>query len=73
MEYMTASQAAEKWGISERWVQKILQDGRIEGATHFAHIWMIPADAEKPTDNRIKSGKYRNWQKKDTNEVNPDE
>jgi len=54
MEYMTAQQAADKWGISLRWVQTYLKNGRIAGATRFAHVWMIPKDAEKPIDGRYK-------------------
>jgi len=73
MDYITVAQAVIKWGVSERWIQRLLQDGRIEGAMRFGRDWAIPADAEKPTDARIKSGKYRNWRKKDPNEVNPDE
>jgi len=76
MEYMTVAQAVIKWGVSERWIQRLVQDGRIEGAKRFGRDWAIPADAEKPTDNRIKDGQYRNWRKKPqpaNKEVNPDE
>ena len=31
---------------------------RIPGAQRAGSRWIIPADAEKPTDARIKSGKY---------------
>ncbi len=30
----------------------------IPGATKIGSYWAIPADAEKPIDQRIKSGKY---------------
>ena len=30
----------------------------IPGATKIGFYWVIPADAEKPRDERIKSGKY---------------
>jgi len=33
-------------------------EGRIEGAIKFGNTWAIPEDAEKPKDERIKSGKY---------------
>ena len=52
MDYMTAQQAANKWGVSLRWVQVYLKDGRINGAVRFGHVWMIPNDAEKPVDPR---------------------
>ena len=61
---MTVSEAAEKWGISVRMVQTLCQRGKIEGAAKFNKSWMIPANAEKPADGRIKSGKYINWKKK---------
>lgn len=58
MEYMNASQAAEKWGISNRRVGILCEQGRIDGVTKLGNIWLIPKDAEKPPDARIKSGKY---------------
>jgi hypothetical protein len=58
MDYMTAQQAAEKWGISLRWVQTYLKNDRIEGAIRFGHAWMIPKNGKKPSDARVKTGKY---------------
>jgi len=52
MDYITVRQAVEKWGVSERWVHKLLEDGRIEGAVRFGRAWMIPKDAQKPADAR---------------------
>ena len=57
--YMTIKQAAEKWDITTRRIQFLCSNGRIEGATKFGRDWAIPADAEKPADARIKSGRYR--------------
>ena len=57
-EYMTIKQAAQKWGIGERRINTLCQEGRIEGASKLGNIWIIPANAEKPKDERIKSGKY---------------
>ena len=59
VEYMTISEAAEKWHITPRRVQVYCNKGRIPGAHRFGHAWAIPADAEKPSDKRIKSGKYK--------------
>lgn len=59
MDYMTAQEAADKWGISQRRVHKLCEDGRIEGVRWFGRNWMIPGDAEKPADARVKSGKYK--------------
>jgi len=58
MDYMTVKQAAAKWNRSERWAQKLCEDNRIEGVMRFGRSWMIPEDAVKPADARIKSGKY---------------
>lgn len=44
MEYMTTSDAVQKWNISEI---------RIEGAIKKGGNWNIPIDAEKPLDKRI--------------------
>ena len=58
MEFMTVKQAAEKWGLSERRLQTICNEGMIPGVVKFGRAWAIPMDAEKPVDKRIKSGKY---------------
>ncbi len=59
MEYLSISQMAEKWGLGVRRIQTLCVEGRIPGATKIGSYWAIPADAEKPEDARIKSGKYR--------------
>ena len=58
MNYMTITEAAEKWGITARRVQKLCEENRIDGLLRFGRSYMIPKDASKPTDARIKSGKY---------------
>lgn len=55
MEYMSAPQAAEKWGISERRVQILCAENRIPGVTKLGYMWLIPKDAEKPADKRCKN------------------
>lgn len=52
MKYMTVREAAEKWNISERWVQKLCEENRVGGTIRFSRVWMIPKDAEKPADAR---------------------
>lgn len=51
---MTASQAAEKWSISQRRVQVLCSQGRIAGVFKLGDNWAIPVDSEKPNDDRIK-------------------
>lgn len=52
MEYMSCAEAAKKWGISERRVQKLCEGNRIPGAVKFSRVWLIPKDVEKPVDKR---------------------
>lgn len=54
MEYMTASQAAKKWSISQRRVQILCAKGRIPGVFKLGEAWAIPADTQKPEDKRRK-------------------
>ena len=56
MEYITVREAAQKWGISVRLVQRHCAEGRVEGARKFGGTWAIPAKASKPEDPRRKGG-----------------
>ena len=58
MEYLSISQVAEKLRLSTRRINVLCSVGRIPGATKIGSYWAIPADAEKPADARIKSGRY---------------
>ena len=57
MEYMSCPEAAKKWGISERRVQRLCEDGRIPGISKIGNMWLIPKSAEKPQDKRRKNDK----------------
>ena len=52
MEYITAKEAATKWCISERRVQVLCEQGRVEGVQRLGKAWAIPNDAKKPIDMR---------------------
>ena len=52
MEYKSVAQIAEQWGISDRRVRILCQQGKIDGVIRKGHAWLIPADAEKPIDGR---------------------
>ena len=54
MEYITVQEAAKKWNISERLVQKYCAEGRIDGIRKFGKSWGIPSSAMKPQDPRKK-------------------
>ena len=49
---MSAREAADKWGISQRRVATLCAEERIEYATMVGNMWIIPSDAEKPIDAR---------------------
>ena len=50
---ISVKDAAERFNISERRVQKLCEEGRIEGAQMISGVWLIPEEAEKPTDARV--------------------
>ncbi|MGN1124189.1 MAG: Dam family site-specific DNA-(adenine-N6)-methyltransferase [Eubacterium sp.] len=53
--FMTTKDAAQKWNISHRRVSKLCTENRISGAAMLGNMWIIPIDAQKPDDKRIKS------------------
>jgi len=68
MDYISVAEAAAKWGISERQVQKLCKENRIGGVVAFTRIWLIPKEAQKPVDGRCKVNKKRKGEGKD-NEI----
>ncbi|WP_417340834.1 helix-turn-helix domain-containing protein [Evtepia gabavorous] len=54
MEYMSCPEAAMKWGISERRVQRLCEDNRIPGVSKLGNMWLIPRNVDKPKDRRYK-------------------
>lgn len=52
MEFMSAREAADKWGISQRRVAVLCSESRIDNATMIGNMWIIPTTAEKPIDAR---------------------
>ena len=54
-EYMTVQEAAKLWEISERRIQKLCEENRIDGVVRLSRVWLIPKSAEKPADNRLKN------------------
>lgn len=43
-EYMSAKEAADKIGVTVRWMQQLCKDGKVEGAQRFGaqDMWLIP-------------------------------
>ena len=58
VKYKTTTQIAQQWGISARRVGILCSHGRIPGVQKAGNTWIIPEEADKPSDARIKSGKY---------------
>lgn len=58
MEYISITKIAKKWRISTRRIRILCNEGRIHGAHKKNAYWVIPKDAEKPKDKRIRSGRY---------------
>ena len=54
MEYISAVEAAEKWGVSLRQVERLLAAGRIPGTIKHGRMWLLPYDVSKPYDLRLK-------------------
>ena len=54
MEYISVSQFAEKYGISERTARNYCATRKIEGAFLTGKTWNIPADAELPKRSKKK-------------------
>ena len=50
--YLSVREISYKWNVSERWVSKLAQDGRIPAVERFRRSWAIPENAEKPADPR---------------------
>ena len=48
MEYISVKAASDKYGVTPRWIQKLCEEGKIEGATKLegSGIWLIPKEAE---------------------------
>lgn len=58
MRFLSTTQAGERLGLSARRVAILCEQGRIPSAQKVGRNWIIPDDVEKPSDARIKSGKY---------------
>ena len=67
MKYLSTTETSKKWNISARRIGTLCAEGRIPDVQRVGNIWMIPEDAEKPADARIKSGKYIRQKNADSN------
>ena len=69
MEYMTTTQAAELWGISDRRVRILCAEGKIPNAVKIGKAYQIPAGIPKPADGRVKQSEPRRYLKWDNDIV----
>lgn len=53
MNYMDVQQASKKWGITDRRIRILCNEGRVDGAVRLGWSWTIPEDAPKPRDGRV--------------------
>ena len=60
--YISVREAAARWDITVRQVQKLCAEGRIEGVILFTNSWAIPKGTVKPT----RTGKHKPGPKKKT-------
>ena len=58
VDYISTIDAGEKWNLSHRRVAILCSEERIPGVKKVGNTWLIPADAVKPADARVKTGKY---------------
>ena len=72
MDFMTAKEAAEKWGITVRQVQYGCENGSVESAIRMGHMWLIHKDAPKPPDGRTKAAKEVKEAKKQSLSIGED-
>ena len=57
MKYLSVTDVAKKWNLTDRSVRKYCQDGKIPGAFLTGKTWNIPEDCEKPERAKRKSSK----------------
>ena len=51
-DYISVQDAAAKWDVTVRQVQKMCSTGKIAEVIRFGNAWAIPRDTEKPTITR---------------------
>ena len=72
LDWITAQQAADKWGITARRVQALCKNGQIDGVVRLGNAWLIPKGTPKPRDGRYKTERasVKNKEKRQRMEAN---
>ena len=55
MDYLTTMEMSKEWGISSRRIAVLCEQNRINGVIKKGKTWLIPCNAQKPTDARKKN------------------
>jgi len=55
-DYKTIKETAEAWGVSRRYVNLCITGGRIPGVMRMGNMWIVPANATKPSNPRKSRG-----------------
>ena len=63
-EYLSVTEYGKLHSLSRPRVLRLIQEERIP-AVKIGATWAIPKGTPKPEDARVKSGKYKNWRKKE--------
>ncbi len=58
MDFITVKQISEEWAIFIRRALRLCEERCIEETLKIAGIWLLLKGTKKPTDVRIKIGKY---------------
>lgn len=59
MDYISAREAAEKWGVTQRRVEALCVNGQVQGAERVSNMWLIPNSTSKPIDGRTKTARQQ--------------
>lgn len=52
MDYLTTAEQSAIWNISQRRIEILCKEGRVEGAILKGKTWLIPQGTKKPIDLR---------------------
>ena len=73
MKYATTTEIGRLWNLSARRVGILCAEGRIPNVQKTGNTWLIPEDAVKPADARIKNGRYIKEKQEVSANGHPDE
>ena len=59
-DYSTTKEMALIWGITDRMVIHYCDKGLITDAVKKGNLWLIPTNAKKPEDRRLKASRKDN-------------